>query len=176
MHYSVISEQEFLSMDFQTRGGLAKLTMIFWFLSQEPHSPGYLWDPYTTHHLQSGAFHWSRLLFHLHHDWTAGGSETLPASISSQSFGLSDEATCSNLTHTMKNARATWGITFNSYRTSQRRISSHLHSPPRAALTCPGPRCVCWRWLPWRNDLQQSAGQQRTAGQQFSLPIQTRNH
>lgn len=101
MHYSVISEQEFLSMDFQTRAGLAKLTMTFWFLSQEPHSPGYLWDPYRTHHLQSEAFHWSRLLFHPHHGWTAGGSETLPASISSQSFGLSDEATCGNLTHKM---------------------------------------------------------------------------
>lgn len=101
MHYSVISEQEFLSMDFRTRGSLAKLTMIFWFLSLEPHSPGYLWDPYRTHHLLSGAFHWSRLLFHPHHDWTAGGSETLPASISSQSFGLSDEATCSDLTRTM---------------------------------------------------------------------------
>lgn len=101
MHCSVISEQEFLSMDFQIRGGLAKFTMIFWFLCQEPHSPGYLWDPYRTHHLQSGAFHWSRLLFHPHHDWTAGGSETLPASTSSQSFGLSDEATCRNLTHTM---------------------------------------------------------------------------
>lgn len=175
MHCSVNSEQEFLSMDFQIRGGLAKLRKIFWFLSQEPHSPGYLWDPYRTHHLQSGAFHWSRLLFHPHHDWTAGGSETLPASISSQSFGLSDEATCSNLTHTMNKTLEPHEVSPTATE-SLKRISSHLPSPPRAALTCPGPHCVCWRWLPWHNDLQQWAGQQRTAGQQFSLPIQTRNH
>lgn len=122
VHYSVVTERECLSLFFQTRVRFTKLKTVFWFWSQELYSPGYLLDPYTTHHLQSGAFHWSKLRFHPHHDWTAGVSEILPASISFQSFELSDDATCTQLnTHTAWRNSTEHGM-FNSYKTVPKRV------------------------------------------------------
>lgn len=110
-----------------------KSKIRFLFLSWKSYSPGYSWDPYTTHRLQSGAFHWSRLLFHPRRDWTAGGSEILPASISFQSFELSDEATCMPLDRDVEwKTRTAQGITFNSYKMLPKNIfcqsvsTSHL--------------------------------------------------